>query len=393
MSEAATTSPTSATTPTTWWQRLGCTVSAPGAGFSALSLDERARPGEAVGVYVVVVLAVAAADVFRLLALAGTAPGVAASRILDVLVRAARTDLAVVAGAVVVVAALAWARADESDRRRRALGAAIATSYLLVPLAMLKAIGGLCAFAGFEFWFLPHRAVDSFAVVVGEGRNQHVDPMRFVVKCAVSYAAGLAVLLHWLIFRQRVAAAVRPFVARAGFTVVVVGVSALVVAACADVAARSEQLRPRLAGDAFPSLALRKLDSEGKRKGGRVDIVEVAAAGSKAVVVDFWASWCGPCRRSIPELSRMNDDWRHRGVVVIAVNREAGDVDAAKKAWAELHPSFRSLIDDRGLGERLGLTSLPSSYVLDGRGIIRHLHLGYTDPAVVQAEVEALLAE
>lgn len=394
VSDAPTTLPTTATTQTTGWQRIGCTLAAPAAGFRALAVDERARPVEAVGVYFVVVVAVAAADVFRLLALAGTAPGVAASRILDLLVRAARTDLAVVAGAAVVVAAIAWALASEVDRRRRAVGAAIATTYLLVPLAVMKAIGGLCAFVGFEFWFLPHRAVDSFAVVVGEGAGQHVDWLRFAVKCAVSFGPGLAVLLHWLVKgRQHTEIPVRPFIARAGFTVVVVVVTALVVAAVVTVAGRSEQLRPRLAGDAFPSLALRKLDGDNKRK-GRVDIVELAgSAGTKAVVVDFWASWCGPCRRSIPELSALSEGWRDRGVVVIGVNREAGDIDAAKKAWAELKPSFRSLLDDRGLGERLGLTSLPSSYVLDAKGVIRHLHLGYTDPAQVKAEVEALLAE
>jgi hypothetical protein len=56
-------------------------------------------------------------------------------------------------------------------------------------------------------------------------------------------------------------------------------------------------------------------------------------------------------------------------------------------------PSFDSLLDDKGLGERVGLTSLPSSYVLDRKGAIRHLHLGYTEPAVIAAEVEALLLE
>ena len=65
----------------------------------------------------------------------------------------------------------------------------------------------------------------------------------------------------------------------------------------------------------------------------------------------------------------------------------------ARAAWKALAPSFDSVVDSKGLGERVGLTSLPSSYIVDKSGTIRHLHLGYTDPAKLKAEVEALLAE
>jgi thiol-disulfide isomerase/thioredoxin len=155
----------------------------------------------------------------------------------------------------------------------------------------------------------------------------------------------------------------------------------------AQVVSRSETLRPKLGGDPFPALALPHLE-----KGGRVDVTRALQGGARIVVVDFWASWCGPCKRSLPELSQIAADYKDRGVVVYGVNREPSDQPAARAAWKAIAPAFDSLVDTVGLGERLGLTSLPTSYIVGADGRIRHVHLGYTEPAALRAELDALLA-
>lgn len=389
MSDAPTTLPTEAMPSSSWWLRIGSMVSSPLRGFRALVDDKRAHPLEPLLLYALATAAVAAPEIYRLLALANTAPAIAARRIGDVLLHASRTDVAVVAGAAAVVGGLAHAFSDSSERGvRRFVGGAIATSYLLVGLAVMKALGGLLSIAGAELWFLPHRAVDSFAVVV----NQRIDWGRFALKCVVSYGPGIAVLIAWLATVKKPATPPRAFDARAGLALVVFVVFAEGAAAVVDVAARSTALRPHLAGDMFLSVPLKKLDGDTNRKGSRADIITMATTpGTKAVVVDFWASWCAPCRRSLPELSKLNTELQERGLVVIGVNREPSDLPAARKAWAEIAPSFRSLVDDKGLGDKLGLTSLPSTYILDGKGVIRFVHLGYTEPALIRSEVESLL--
>lgn len=363
--------------------RVGAIVVSPVRALRALERDEGAHPIEPFLFYACVVLALHAAESYRALAIVGEAPWIAVKRLVDVIWRAGRTDLVVVAVAAAVVAAIGqW-------RGRRGLGVFVAVTWLGVQLALWKAIGGLLSLAGVELWFLPHRAVDSMAVVVG-GK---FDMVRFAVKCAVAYGPGLAVLLAWLAMLSRpddVMAGPRAVVARRGAAVAAVVVLALGLGAVAQVASRREALRPKLGGDAFPSLALPRLDKGDK--GGRIDVTRALQTGARVVVIDFWASWCGPCKRSLPELSQIAVDYKDRGVVVYGVNREPSDQPAARAAWKVIGPAFDSLVDTVGLGERLGLTSLPTSYVVGSDGRIRHVHLGYIEPAVLRAELDALLA-
>lgn len=361
-------------------ERLGAIVVRPVRALRSLERQPGAHPVEPFLVLALVVLALHAAEGYRALAIVGEAPWIAVKRLVDVVWRAGRTDIVVIAVSAAVVAVIGqW-------RGRRPLGVFVAVTYLGVQLALWKAIGGLLSLAGVELWFMPHRAVDSMAVVVG-GK---VDMVRFAVKCAVAYGPGLAVLLAWLATLTRaddVLVGPRAVVARRGAAVGAVVVLALVLGAVAQVVSRHEVLRPKLGGDAFPALALPRLE-----KGGRVDIMGSLPAGTRVVVVDFWASWCGPCKRSLPELSQIADDYKDRGVVVYGVNREPSDQPAARAAWKAIGATFDSLVDTAGLGERLGLTSLPTSYVVGTDGRIRHVHLGYTEPAVLRAELDALLA-
>ena len=360
-------------------ERLGGILVQPVRSLRAIAGDDTAHPAEPLLVYASVVLALHAAESYRLLALVGDAPVIALRRLFDVVLRAGRTDLVVVVVAAIVVGGIGRLRGQ------RFLGTAIATTYLLVPLTLMKAIGGILAVAGLDLWALPHNAVDSMVVV----KNGRVDMVRFGVKCAVAYGPGLGALVAWLVTLPRALDPPRAVGARAGAALLVATVGILMVVAGVDVTRRSEALRPRHAGDAFPSMSLPLLDGK-----GRLDAVSrLDAANANVLIVDFWASWCGPCKRSLPELSSLAAAYQDKGLVVVGVNREPSDLKAARATWHTLAPSFDSVVDTGGLGERLGLTSLPSTYVVDHRGEIRHLHLGYTAIDVIRAEVDAVLAE
>lgn len=110
----------------------------------------------------------------------------------------------------------------------------------------------------------------------------------------------------------------------------------------------------------------------------------------KVVVVDFWASWCVPCRRSFPWLNSMQAKYASDGLVVIGVNLDAERAEA-ESFLAEYPADFRIHFDnDAVLAKAFGVEAMPSSYVIGRDGEIVAQHLGFK--ARMQDEYEAVLA-
>ncbi len=366
---------------------VGGMLIAPFATLRSLLERERRALWPPLTLYLIVLALAEAKVLLRLAFLAPEGGSVVLHRLRDALWQPARTDLFVLGIGAAVLALLA--RLASQGRVRPASAAELAP-WLLVPLFVLKALGAALSGFGLELWWLPHSAVDSGAVIV----DRHISWLRFAIKCGVAYGPSLVLALGFVATLARArepgeAPAVGALRRNVGAGLIALVMAALVTGASVGVSAHLARIRPLLPGDEVPELALRRLDALG------VDTsrVKLERLRGKVVILDFWASWCAPCRRSIPELSALSSELRDRGLVVVGVNREPEAPDRARAALLELKPSFDNVLDDHGYGERLGLTTLPTSFVLDKRGVLRHLHLGYTEIAVVRAEVEALLAE
>lgn len=109
------------------------------------------------------------------------------------------------------------------------------------------------------------------------------------------------------------------------------------------------------------------------------------------VVLDFWASWCGPCRRSFPWLNEMHTKYQQDGLVVIGVNLDARQEDAAE--FLEDYPAaFKIHFDtDATLAFQYGIQAMPSSVVIGRDGEIRASHSGFK--VKQQDEYEAILVD
>lgn len=115
----------------------------------------------------------------------------------------------------------------------------------------------------------------------------------------------------------------------------------------------------------------------------------------KVVLVDFWASWCGPCKASFPALNRLHEKYGAKGLVIIGVGV---DDDAAKyKEFASKMGAKFSLAHDSAhkAADFFSPPSMPSSYLTDRKGVIRYIHTGFRGAkteAEYTAEIEELLA-
>jgi cytochrome c biogenesis protein CcmG/thiol:disulfide interchange protein DsbE len=115
----------------------------------------------------------------------------------------------------------------------------------------------------------------------------------------------------------------------------------------------------------------------------------------RVVYVDFWASWCGPCRQSFPWMETMKSTYEAQGLEIVAVNLDRDRADA-DKFLKQFHPTFDVRFDPKGeLAESYKVQGMPSSVLIDRHGVTRFTHVGFrpVDGAIYEAQLRQLLAE
>jgi thiol-disulfide isomerase/thioredoxin len=115
-------------------------------------------------------------------------------------------------------------------------------------------------------------------------------------------------------------------------------------------------------GDPFPELAAAGFEGQ------------LPDLAGKIVIVDFWASWCVPCKKALPMYAELQKEYGDRGVVVIAISldEEKGKMDAFLK---KIPLPFATVRDAKGkFAEKVGVSGIPTSYVLAPDGKVHALH-------------------
>ncbi len=136
-------------------------------------------------------------------------------------------------------------------------------------------------------------------------------------------------------------------------------------------------------GSPAPALSLPGLD------GSTVDLAAAPAFKGKVVLVDFWASWCGPCRQSFPWMNLMQQRHGPRGLQIVAVNvdRERADADAFLRQFPS---TFRIAFDATGdTPRRWGARAMPTSVLVgaDGRVLMQHEGFRPADQAMLESAI------
>lgn len=167
---------------------------------------------------------------------------------------------------------------------------------------------------------------------------------------------------------------------RAGWALAVVALAGIVVQVV-WLTRHTEHVRPMTPGDPAPDFTLPRIAGP-DRLGAPLSLAETRG---KVVVLDFWATWCGPCLKAMPKLDALAR--RHTDVVVIAIN-----IDDANEAFAlfdDRKYAMTLLAGDRATSERYGVAAIPHTVVIDREGNVRRVFRGGT--MELEREVSALL--
>lgn len=123
---------------------------------------------------------------------------------------------------------------------------------------------------------------------------------------------------------------------------------------------------------------------------------ELPATQGKIVLVDFWASWCAPCKASFPMMGRLQKDYAERGFTVVAISID--EKPALATAFVKkMAPAFPTLHDRaQTLVQRVAPPTMPTSYLVDREGKVRFVHSGFhgdTTERELRKQIDTLLAE
>jgi thiol-disulfide isomerase/thioredoxin len=135
-----------------------------------------------------------------------------------------------------------------------------------------------------------------------------------------------------------------------------------------QIAENPDLVKPMTSGDPAPAFALPRIDPTGKL----AERVALAQSRGKVTVLDFWATWCGPCLAAMPRLEKLARS--HPDVAVLAINLD--DAVAARALFNEHGYTMTLLADDSDVRDRYGVSSIPHTVIIDRSGVVRHVVRG-----------------
>ncbi|MGE5177649.1 MAG: TlpA family protein disulfide reductase [Bacteroidota bacterium] len=122
--------------------------------------------------------------------------------------------------------------------------------------------------------------------------------------------------------------------------------------------------------------------------------VQVASSSlrGKVVILDFWATWCPPCREEIPHFVSLQSKYRDQGLQIVGVSLDAGGAKDVKPFADEHDVNYTMLIGNEDIARTYGnIYAIPTTFVLDRSGKIVQRFVGFTAPEVIEATIKPLL--
>lgn len=136
-------------------------------------------------------------------------------------------------------------------------------------------------------------------------------------------------------------------------------------------------------GRAAPDFVLATLDGSTLR---------LSDLQGRPVIINFWATWCAPCRQEMPEFVRTASEHQNAGLAILAVNLKESDTEV-QRFTSEFGVTFPVLLDRAGVvASTYRVTGLPVTYFIDRSGVIREVSIGPLDRAALQQKLATILS-
>jgi peroxiredoxin len=121
--------------------------------------------------------------------------------------------------------------------------------------------------------------------------------------------------------------------------------------------------------------------------------VALASMKGKVVILDFWATWCPPCKEEIPHFVRLQSKYKPQGLEIVGLALDLGGAKEVRPFAEEHDVNYTMLIGNEDVAKAYGnVTMIPTTFVLDRNGKIVQRFIGYTAPEVFEETIRPLLA-
>jgi thiol-disulfide isomerase/thioredoxin len=123
-----------------------------------------------------------------------------------------------------------------------------------------------------------------------------------------------------------------------------------------------------------------------------------ASVKGKVVLLDFWATWCGPCKMASPSVQKLHEKYSKKGLLAIGANamEQQDPSGAASKYASEHHYTYPFTVKNDAFAQKLGITGIPTFIIIDKKGIVRKVQVGFNPnqtPADLDKTISGLLAQ
>ncbi|MCK5032270.1 MAG: redoxin domain-containing protein [Calditrichia bacterium] len=122
------------------------------------------------------------------------------------------------------------------------------------------------------------------------------------------------------------------------------------------------------------------------------NIVKLSDYKGKVVIIDFWATWCGPCRRGIPEFVALQSEYGEDKLAILGVSVDQGDLSVVPKFAKNYEINYPVLYANEDIQRKYGpIRSIPTAFIVDRSGKVRDLAIGLRPKSYFKNQIDSLL--